>query len=67
MESSCRSLHRHAHAIVVAVRILALAPVTAQGVSCGKCLFYADLKHDRFDGQPAGRARALALQAGQRL
>src|SRR5258708_12811103 len=36
---------RHADAIIVAVHILALAPVAAQGMSCGKRLFYADLKH----------------------
>ena len=45
MESSSFALDVHAHAIVVPVRILALAPVAAQGVPGGKCLFYADLKH----------------------
>src|SRR5258708_32318566 len=40
-----RSFERHAHAIIVAVQILALTPVTAQGISCRKSLFYADLKH----------------------
>ena len=33
------------HAIVMTVRILALALVSAQGVSGRKCLFHADLKH----------------------
>ena len=42
------ALDVHAHAIVVAVRILALALVAAQGVSGRKCLFHADLKHSLF-------------------
>jgi hypothetical protein len=33
------------HAIVMTVRILALALVSAQGVSRRKCLFHTDLKH----------------------
>src|ERR1700675_2884940 len=40
-----RPFERHAHAIVVSVHVLALASVTAQGMSCRKSLFYADLKH----------------------
>src|SRR6266581_112759 len=40
-----RPFERHAHAIIVAMHILALAAVAAQGMSCGKRLFYADLKH----------------------
>src|SRR5216684_3030753 len=40
-----RSFERHAHAIIVAVHVLALASVPAQGMSCRKGFFYADLKH----------------------
>src|SRR5260370_1629468 len=40
-----RPFERHAHAIIVSVHILALASVSAQGVTCRKSLFYADLKH----------------------
>src|SRR3989440_6294440 len=40
-----RAFQRHAHAIIVAVHVLALPPVTAQGMPCRKSLFYANLKH----------------------
>src|SRR6266481_5493696 len=40
-----RPFERHAHAIIVAVHVLALASVSAQGMSCRKGLFYANLKH----------------------
>src|SRR5882762_2686689 len=40
-----RPFERHAHAIIVAVHVLALAPVSAQGMPCRKGLFYANLKH----------------------
>src|SRR5260370_881403 len=40
-----RSFERYTHAIIMAMNVLALAPVAAQGMSCGKGLFHADLKH----------------------
>src|SRR2546429_9538450 len=40
-----RAFQRHAHAIIVAVHVLALPPVTSQGMACRKSLFYANLKH----------------------
>lgn len=43
------------HAIVMTVRIFALALVSAQGVSGRKCLFHADLKHFWLFGRPGGK------------
>src|SRR5260370_20069265 len=40
-----RPFERHAYAIIVAMHIFALASVPAQGMSCRKSLFDADLKH----------------------
>src|SRR5439155_7876552 len=40
-----RAFQRHAHAIIVAVHVLALPPITSQGMPRRKSLFYADLKH----------------------
>src|SRR5260370_40856406 len=40
-----RPFQRHAHPIIVAMDVLALAPVPAQGVPCRKSLFHTDLKH----------------------
>src|SRR5258708_35196412 len=40
-----RPFEGHAHAIIMSVHVLALASVSAQGMSCRKGLFYADLKH----------------------
>src|SRR5690242_14752514 len=54
------AFHVYAHAIVVSVRVLALAFVTAQRVPSGKCLFYADFKHSFWADRP-GLARMLAL------
>jgi hypothetical protein len=42
------ALNIHTHAVIVAVRILALAFIPAQGVPGRKCLFYTDFKHLRF-------------------
>src|SRR5439155_19930983 len=41
----CPAGIRLPHAVIVAVHILAFAPIAAQGMSCRKSLFYADLKH----------------------
>lgn len=49
------------YAIVMAVRILAFAPVSAQGVSGGEFLFYADLKHFWLIGRPGGDSPTSAL------
>src|SRR5437016_8305227 len=55
---------RDAHTIVVTVHVLALAAVTAQGMSCRKVLFHADLKHvsPKWSCPPA--ADLPALQEG---
>jgi hypothetical protein len=48
----------YAHAIVVAMGILALAFVPAQGVSGRKCFFHADFKHEFWlIGRPGGNTR----------
>ena len=49
------ALKFNTHAIVMAVRVLALALVSAQGVSGRKCLFHADLKHFWLIGRPGGK------------
>ena len=49
------ALNIHTHAVVVAVRILALAFISAQGVPGRKCLFYADFKHCVLADPPAQR------------
>src|SRR5216683_4238413 len=40
-----RPFKGHANAIIMTMHVLALASVAAQGMSCRKGLFYADLKH----------------------
>src|SRR5258708_6152365 len=40
-----RPFKGHANAVIMTVHVLALASVSAQGMSCRKGLFYADLKH----------------------
>ena len=52
------------HAIVMTVRILTLALVPAQGVSGGKRLFYADLKHNRWLGRFAGAKARFQIPHG---
>ena len=47
MESSCRAFERHAHFVIVPVRIFALALIAAQGVPCGEGFVHADFKHLR--------------------
>src|SRR5258708_37200342 len=40
-----RPFKGHANAVIMTVHVLALASVSAKGMSCRKGLFYADLKH----------------------
>src|SRR6267143_30052 len=40
-----RPFQRHAHPIIVAMDVIALAPVPTKGVHCQKSLFHPDLKH----------------------
>src|SRR5260370_15146114 len=53
---------RHTHAIIMAMHVLTLAAVTAQGVPRRKSLFYADLKH--FSPNRPGRLSRPPLDRG---
>lgn len=52
-----------ADAVVVAVRVLALAAVTAQGMTGGKGFFHADLEHRIIIAKEPGRLGGAAIAA----